>query len=116
MKNLKRERLRTFIREEVSLLLEKELKDPRVGFVTITNVEVSQDCRFARIFVSVLGSEEEIKETMEGLNHALGFIRSRIAQRLEMRYVPALSIEYDSSLAKSARIQEILKSLEEKPK
>lgn len=115
MKNLKRERLRTFIREEVSLLFKKELKDPRVGFVTITNVEVSQDGRFARIFVSVLGSEEEIKETMEGLNHALGFIRSRLAQKLQVRYAPAIAFEYDSSLAKSAKVQEILKSLEEKP-
>ncbi|MDI6868466.1 MAG: 30S ribosome-binding factor RbfA [Coprothermobacterota bacterium] len=115
MRNLRRERLGTLIREEVSLIFEKELKDPRVGFVTITRVEVSQDCRFAKVFVSVLGSEEEIKETMEGLNHALGFIRSRIAQRLELRYVPTIAFEYDSSLAKSARVQEILKSLEEKP-
>lgn len=114
MRNLRRERLRTLIREEVSLIFEKELKDPRVGFVTITDVVVSPDGKYVKVRVSVLGSEEEVKETMEGLNHALGFIRSRIAQTLQLRYAPVIAFEYDSSLAKSAKVQEILKSLEEK--
>jgi ribosome-binding factor A len=113
MRSLRRERLRALIRAEVSAIFEKELKDPRVGFVTITHVEVSLDGKYAKVFVSVLGSEDEIQKTMEGLSHAISFIRKRVAQKLQLRYAPEIAFEYDPSLAKSSRVQEILKSLEE---
>lgn len=91
--------------------MQREIKDPRIGFVTITRVELSSDGHYAKIFVSVLGNEEEIAQTMEGLNHAMPFVRAKIAQRLQLRYAPQISFQYDPSLFKSQEVQALLDSL-----
>jgi ribosome-binding factor A len=117
MQPLRVERMKALIRQEIASLLQKELKDPRIGFVTLTRVEVSPDARHANLFFSVLGSEELIQQSMQGLERARGFIQHRIAQVVQGRHCPQIQIHYDPSLAHSEKVQTLLKKIteEEKP-
>jgi len=99
------------IRKEISMILHRELKDPRLGFVTITRVELTQDLRIAKVFFSVLGKEEDYKKTKEALDSALGFIRRLIAQRINLRFTPEVVFKEDKSSEYSVRIQEILNEI-----
>ncbi len=96
------------LRQEVSNIIHTELKDPRLGFITVIRVELTQDLRYAKVFYSVLGKEEEQKKTKEALDSALGFIRRLIAQRIRLRLVPEISFVEDRSAEYSIRIQEVL--------
>lgn len=106
------------LKQEVSNIIHSELKDPRLGFVTVTGVELTQDLRYAKFLFSVLGKEEEYKKTKEALDSALGFIRRLIAQRIRLRFVPELSFKEDRSIEYSIKIQEALNEIKElnKPK
>ena len=86
----------------------RELKDPRIGFVTVTQVELTGDLREAKIYVSIMGSEQQIKDCWQGLQSALGFIRREIGRRIRLRYTPEISFALDKSLDYSAHIQELL--------
>ena len=113
------DRVTEAIRKEVSIIIHDELKDPRLGFVTITRVEVTKDYRQAKIFFSVLGKEEDHKKTQEALDSALGFIRKLIAERINLRFAPEIIFREDRSSEYSVRIQEVLdeiKELNDKPK
>jgi ribosome-binding factor A len=99
------------ILEEVSNILLREIQDPRIGFVTITHVKVSDDLRFATIFVSVMGEDEEKKSSLEGLQSASGFMRKKLGARLQLRCVPELVFKLDDSMEKSAKILTILSKL-----
>ena len=113
------DRVTEAIRKEVSIIIHDELKDPRLGFVTITRVEVTKDYRQAKIFFSVLGKEEDHKKTQEALDSALGFIRKLIAERINLRFAPEIIFREDRSSEYSGRIQEVLdeiKELNDKPK
>ena len=99
------------IKREVSLIIHDELKDPRLGFVTITNVTVTPDLQHARIFFSVLGQDQEYERTQQALDSALGFIRRLIGQRIELRFVPELSFHQDRTGEYSVRIEEILQEI-----
>ena len=102
----RQEKLGELIVVEVSDLLRTRVKDPRVGFASVTHVEVSGDIRHAKIFVSVMGSEEEQKETMKALRHASGFLRHELAGRLTLRYMPELDFRLDKSIEKGAQVLE----------
>ena len=108
------ERVGEAIRMEVSLIIHDKLKDPRMGFVTITRVELTQDLRFAKVFFSVLGKEEDYKKTKAAFNSALGLIRSLVAQRLNLRFAPEIAFREDRSSEYSVRIEEILNEIKEK--
>lgn len=101
------------IRQEVSVIIHDKLKDPRVGFVTITNVEITHDLRFAKIFFSVLGNEEAYKKTKQALDSSLGFIRKLISQRLNLRFAPEIAFYEDRSSEYSVRIEEVLNQIKE---
>lgn len=101
------------IRQEASMIIHDKLKDPRLGFVTITNVEVTPDLRYAKIFFSVLGSDEAYKNTKEALDSALGFVRKLIAQRLNLRFAPEIAFYEDRSTEYSVRIEEVLNEIKE---
>lgn len=107
------DRVSEAIRKEVSIIIHDELKDPRLGFVTITGVEMTADLRLAKIFFSVLGKEEDRKKTQEALTCALGFIRRLIAQRINLRFAPEIIFKEDRSVEHSVRIQELLDQLKE---
>jgi len=105
------ERVSSEIKHEISLIIQAEVKDPHVGFVTITDVEVSPDIKFAKIYFSVLGDDAAKKATLEALKKASGFIRKQLAIRLNMRYTPALTFKHDQSTEYASKIDSILKKI-----
>jgi ribosome-binding factor A len=107
------EKVAEAIKREASLIIHDELKDPRMGFVTITAVELTQDLRYAKIFFSVLGKDEDYKRSKEALDSALGFIRKLIAQRVKLRFAPEIIFREDRSGEYSIRIQTILDQIKE---
>lgn len=107
------EKVAQAIKEEVSIVIHDELKDPRLGFVTITHVDLTKDMRYARIFYSVLGSEQDYKKTSEALDSALGFIRRLIAQRIRLRFAPEIIFKEDRSGEYSFKIQEVLDEIKQ---
>jgi ribosome-binding factor A len=102
------ERLAEAVKKEISDLLLNELKDPRVGFATITGVDVSNDLKYAKIHVSVLGNHEQRDNTMLALKKAQGFIRTELGRRIRLRQVPEISFKLDESLDHGVRIMELL--------
>ena len=102
------ERLAEEVREEVALLIASELKDPRIGFVTVTRVEVTPDLRTARIYVGVLGTEKQREASLTGLRQAAGFLRRALGQSLRLRYTPELVFQYDEGLEASDRVAKLL--------
>jgi ribosome-binding factor A len=116
MANHRPRRVAELIKKEVSnMLLKDEIKDPRIGFTTITDVEVSGDLRHAKIFVSVLDAKDKAdkEDTMEGLNSAIGYIRTELGQRIHLRHTPEILFRYDNSIERGTRIFEILEDLKE---
>ncbi|MBM7555387.1 30S ribosome-binding factor RbfA [Halanaerobacter jeridensis] len=112
MVNHRPERVAELIREEVSQLLRREVKDPRIGnFVSVTDVEVSGDLRHAKVFVSTINDNEE--ELMEGLKSTRGFIRKEIGNRIRLYHTPEIIFRYDDSIERGARIFEIIEDLNE---
>jgi len=101
------------IQKEVSDILQNELNDPRLGFVTITGVEVTADLRYAKVFYSVLGKEEDYKKSKKALDSALGFIRRLVAERIQLRFAPEIIFREDKSSEYSCRIQEVLDKIKE---
>ena len=103
------ERVNSLIRQEISQLLQRQVKDPRLGnFVAVTEVSLSPDLRYARVFVSCMGSEEEKQATLSGLIAASGFLRNRLAKRLRLRRIPELSFHWDDSIERGAHLLELI--------
>jgi ribosome-binding factor A len=102
-----------FLREEVTDIIRTELDDPRLGFWTITHVEVSQEIRSARIFVSVLGTEQERTDTLKALRGAAGFIRTHLKPRMRTRIIPDLDFRDDRSMEHAEEIARTLRELHE---
>ncbi len=111
MQGKRLDRVNQLIKEEISLLLQRELKDPRLGFVTVTEVDTARDLRTAKVFVSVLGDDAQWTASLAALDRARGFIRSWLRQHLDLRVTPELDFRPDRSLQHAARIQRLLKEL-----
>ncbi len=107
------ERVAEAIRQTVAAFLTGNVRDPRVGFVTVTGVEVSADLGHARVRVSVMGSEEKKGKSLEGLASAARFLRAQIAKELPLRVTPELRFELDRGLEHAQRIDRVLRDLEE---
>lgn len=105
------ERVGEEIRKEIATMLFGEINDPRIGFITITKVKVTKDLRQARVYFSMMGSDEEKTTTTEGLQSAGGYIRREIGKRLKLRYFPELLFKYDDSLDYATSIEKILKEI-----
>jgi ribosome-binding factor A len=101
-------RLSEEIREEVAELIASKLKDPRIGFVTVTRVEMTSDQELAKIYVGVLGDEKQRKETLVGLKQAAGFVRRSLAQNLKLRRTPNVVFHYDKGLDATDRVAQLL--------
>jgi ribosome-binding factor A len=112
----RQEKLGELIAAELSELIRTRLKDPRVGFASITRVEVSGDLRHAKVFVSVMGSAEEQAASMKGLKNASGFLRHELASRLVLRFMPELTFKLDTSIAEGARILDLIEKVEQEEK
>ena len=96
------------MREVLSGAITSEIKDPRVGFVTVTAVETSPDLRHARVYVSVLGDDAVRERSLAGLRSAHGYLQRRVATELRIKHTPALEFAYDDSLDRSLRVQQLL--------
>lgn len=100
------------MKQEIADILMRKIKDPRIGFVTVTDVEVADDLRNAKVFVSVYGGDKEA--SLKGLKSAAPFIRSELGKRMRMRFVPELIFRFDGTVEQGAHIMELLRSIEEK--
>ena len=112
MSDRRQERVADLIRDEVSLIIQQEMDDPRLGMISVTHVEMSPDLRYARLFVSVFGSEAEQRDALVALNNASRFIRRTLAPRVRMRVLPELSFRLDRSMAHAESIARLLRELE----
>lgn len=108
------EKVAHLMRREVAEILQQKLRDPRVSaMVSVTDVEVTHDLSFARVFVSIMGTPAERASTLEALAHAAGFVRHELGSRLGLREVPEVRFIHDESLDRGARVEELLKRLHE---
>jgi ribosome-binding factor A len=107
------ERVSDQMKREIADILMRKIKDPRIGFVTVTDVEVADDLRNAKVFVSVYGGDEEKKSSLQGLKSAAPFIRSELGKRMRMRFIPELLFRFDATVERGAHIMELLRSIEE---
>jgi ribosome-binding factor A len=103
------------IQHEVSLILSRNMKDRRIGFVTVTGVEISPDLRHAKVFISSLGSETEKKSNLETLNHASGWVRHELGQRIRMKFLPEITFYWDHSQEYGERIERLLDETRKNP-
>ena len=113
--SIKIERLNHVIQEEISMILMKEVKDEDIKFVTITGVETTNDLSFAKVYYTVL-DENKKEETQEALDRASSFIRTKLAERIEVRHTPELRFTYDTSIAYGEHIEKIMEEIKEKEK
>ena len=103
------ERVNSLIRQEISELLQRQVKDPRLGnFIAVTEVSTSADLKYAKVFVSRMGGEEEKQETLSVLASASGFFRKELARRLKLRYTPELSFRWDDSIERGNRLLQLI--------
>ena len=113
MSKVRVEKVQELMKQEVSDIIFNELKDPRIGFVTVTSVACTEDLREAKIYVSVRGDEKKARDTLNGLNSSLGFVRREIGKRIRLRFTPEISFALDTSLNYSDHIQRLLNEIHE---
>jgi ribosome-binding factor A len=114
MGELRVRKIQEFIKQEASRIILKELKDPRIGFVTITDARITGDLRQATVYVSLFGNADQQKATLDALQRAKGFIRSEIGRRLQIRYSPEIEFKVDASLDYGMKIDKILSDIQKK--
>ncbi|MDD5447875.1 MAG: 30S ribosome-binding factor RbfA [Actinomycetota bacterium] len=108
----KTKRLEETIKEKLAILIEQQVKDPRIDFVTITDVEVASDLRHANIYISVMGEEDKVREALAGLESAKGFLKRHLGKELRVKYLPELSFKYEQTAREALRLQEIMKNVD----
>jgi ribosome-binding factor A len=111
------ERVAQLLKQEIGQLIQRDLKDPRIGFVTITRIVLSRDLRHAKVLFSIYGDEAAKERSLEGLQRAAGFIRGELGKRLDLRFIPELDFRIDGSVEYAFHIEEIIHQLKkEEPK
>ena len=113
MEGKRSEKVADLIQKEISQMLVKSIKDPRIGFVTITRVAVSEDCRSAKIYFSVAGDLIERENSQKGLESAKGYIRKELGRRIRLRYTPEIMFQFDPSIEYAIHMEELIHSLHE---
>ncbi|CAI2717921.1 30S ribosome-binding factor RbfA [Nitrospina watsonii] len=107
------ERVQEVILEEMSKMIQHELKDPRIGFVTLTRIQLSDNLKHAKVFVSILGDDTARQDSLEGLNSAKGFIRSQLGKRLYLKAIPEFDFKLDTSGDQVEKITRIIREIHE---
>ena len=107
------EKVADLIRREISEIILRSLKDPRIGFVTITKVAVSDDCRMAKIYFSVMGGPAERDQCQKGLTSATGYVRKELGHRLKLRHTPEIKFQFDPSVEYALHLEEVIHHLHE---
>jgi len=113
MEGKRSEKVADLIQKEISQMLRRTIKDPRIGFVTITRVEVSEDCRSAKVYFSVAGTLEERERSMKGLDSARGYVRRELGKRIRLRYTPEIMFRFDPSIEYAIHIGEVIEQLKQ---
>ncbi|MBA4536233.1 30S ribosome-binding factor RbfA [Bacillus aquiflavi] len=114
--SLRANRVGEQMKKELGAIISQKIKDPRVGFVTVTDVQVTGDLQQAKVYISVLGDKEEKENTLKGLTKAKGFIRTEIGQRIRLRKTPEIIFEFDESIDYGNRIETLLDQIHEEEK
>jgi ribosome-binding factor A len=109
-------RVQEAIRQEVSNIIHDQIRDPRLGFLTITGVELTKDLRYARIYFSVLGEEKEKKLALRGLNSAKGYIKGLLGDRIKLRYMPDIEFKVDETLERTRHIYDLFEQIKKEKK
>lgn len=109
---MRQEKIQEQLVHEVSEMIQRDLKDPRIGFITLTGAEISRDLRHAKVFVSIMGDDEAKKQSMKALKSASGLLRGEFARRAHLRVAPELEFVIDDGIARGQRIFELLHSVE----
>ena len=112
MSQLRIEKIQELMKQEISNIILRDLKDPRIGFVTVTQVEVTRDLSQAKVYVSLMGNEKQVADCWAGLSSSLGFIRREVGDLMRLRVTPELSLMIDKSLDYSEHIQKLLLQIE----
>jgi ribosome-binding factor A len=107
------DRVDELLRQEIGALLAKELADPRIGFVTITDVETAPDLRHAKVWVSVIGGKQDQKESLRALQHSMGYVRHELGRTLRIKRIPELHVHLDDSAERGTRVLHLLHELEQ---
>jgi ribosome-binding factor A len=115
MEHKRTERVGDLIQQEIADILMRKVKDPRIGFVTVTSVQITADLRNAKVFVSVMGEPAQKKETLKGLNSAAKFIRGELGHRLQMKFTPELLFREDTTSEKATQVLALLDAIQPKP-
>ena len=111
MEGKRSEKVADLIHKEISEMLVKTIKDPRIGFVTITKVTVSEDCRSAKVYFSVAGTPKERERSMEGLSSAKGYVRKELGRKIRLRYTPEIFFKFDPSIEYAIHMEELIQSI-----
>ncbi|MBO8170972.1 MAG: 30S ribosome-binding factor RbfA [Bacillaceae bacterium] len=114
MRNVRVHRVGEQIKKEMSRILQQELKDPRIGFVTVTGVDMTGDLQQATVYISVMGDDKQKMQSLEGLSKAKGFIRSELGKVIKLRHTPDLIFKFDESIEYGNKINELLKEVNRK--
>ncbi|MDD5423506.1 MAG: 30S ribosome-binding factor RbfA [Candidatus Omnitrophota bacterium] len=101
-------RVQEAIRQEISKILQSEIRDPRIGFLTVTKVELTKDLRYARVYFSVLGESKDRHLALKGLNNAKGYIKGLLSEKIKLRFMPQIEFKIDESLGRAQEIYDIL--------
>ena len=110
------ERVAEELKREIGKIIQDELNDPRVGFATITKVELTRDLRNAKVYFSLYGTEKQLRDTKIGLKRSAGFIRSLVGKRIRLRYTPEITFKVDEGAKHSVEISQVLQSIKDKEK
>ena len=111
MSRQRSERVQEALRQEISKILHDEIKDPRIGFLTITKVELTKDLRHAKVYFSVLGDAKDNSKALQGLNSAKGYIKNMVADRISLRFVPEIAFKLDETLRYTQEIYNLLEKI-----
>ena len=116
MSSQRPERVQEALRQEISRIIQNEMRDPRIGFLTITKVELTKDLRYAKVYFSVLGEAKDKHLALKGLNNAKGYIKGMISEKIKLRFMPEIAFKIDDSLEHTQHIYDILNNLKKERK
>lgn len=111
MSTQRHDKVQEAIRQEVSLILHNEIKDPRIGFITVTSVDLTKDLRYARVYFSVLGDAKANRRALFGLNSARGYVKGLLSEKIKLRFMPEIEFKIDRSLERTQKIYDILEDI-----
>ena len=111
MSSQRNERVQEALRQEISRILQNEIKDPRIGFLTVTKVDLTKDLRYARVYFSVLGEDKDKALAIKGLNSAKGYLKGLLSEKIKLRFMPELEFKIDESLEHTKHVYDILDQL-----